>query len=459
MFSTATAAEHSARKRLISHVYSKSFIQSSSAAKAQAQEIIYGRLIPTLRDECGIDDVKGREPHGVDVYSVFMAATMDFITAYIFGLQHGSNFLGNKAFRDHFFELYKARNDYGIYDQELPQLARWCRRVGIPLCPGWVDAANKELGEWCLGLCAGIGKPSLSLGTSEKQTGSGGDEPVVWKSLIQGMEREEATNGKDSVLYPTALADVDLSVASEILDHVLAGQETAGLTLSYLSWRLSQSLQLQAELRAELLGLKPNMKLPPDGQLTGAPMPDPKQLDSLPLLHAVVMETLRLHAPIPGPQPRQSPHPASQIGPYIIPGGVRVAAMAYELHRDEAVFPDAESWDHTRWLPSEASEEQRKLRNRQFWAFSSGGRMCIGSNFAMHGKNAPYLSSVCCDGISVLTPGSRIEACDRGSVLQLYKPHRRRRGHGSAIGWIHGTAAEGEVVFEIRESCIDAEAD
>ncbi|KAK3945624.1 hypothetical protein QBC46DRAFT_371221 [Diplogelasinospora grovesii] len=28
-------------------------------------------------------------------------------------------------------------------------------------------------------------------------------------------------------------------------------------------------------------------------------------------------------------------------------------------------------------------DEQRRRRNRQFWAFSSGGRMCIGSHFAM----------------------------------------------------------------------------
>lgn len=30
------------------------------------------------------------------------------------------------------------------------------------------------------------------------------------------------------------------------------------------------------------------------------------------------------------------------------------------------------------------TEEQRRERDRWFWAFSSGGRMCIGSNFAMH---------------------------------------------------------------------------
>ncbi|KAK4443578.1 cytochrome P450 [Podospora aff. communis PSN243] len=377
MFSAKSTAEHSARKRLISHVYSKSFIQSSKAAKVQAQEIIYNRLLPALIHEGGTD-TKGREPYGVDMYSIFMAAAMDLIAAYIFGLEHGTNLLKDKGYRDHLLEMYKARNDYSLYDQELPWLTGLCRKIGIPLCPDWVDDANRELGEWCKRLCAAKAENSESRCEMEHDNGS-----VVWNTLVNGLEREVETNGKDSVLYPTALSNMRLSVTSELFDHVLAGQETSGLTLSYLSWRLSQSPQLQAELRTELLGLTPNMRLPTNGHPGAAELPDPKQLDSLPLLHAVLMETLRLHSPIPGPQLRESPKQGSQIGPYTIPGGVRAAAMAYTLHRHEYVFPNPENWDPTRWLSSHADEEEIKLRNRQFWAFSSGGRMCIGSNFAM----------------------------------------------------------------------------
>ncbi|KAK0640877.1 cytochrome P450 [Cercophora newfieldiana] len=371
MFSSSNTAEHSARKRIVSRIYSKSFIQSSEAAKEQAREILYNRLLPALIKEGGVN-VNGREPHGVDVYSVFMAVTMDFISAYAFGLEYSTNLLKDKGHRDHLLEMYLARNDYRIYDQEIPWLTNMCRRVGIPLCPGWVDDANVELGDWCKRFC-----------TAKAQNSNPDNGSVVWNALVNGFEKEAEANGKDSVLYSTALSDIDRSVMSELFDHFLAGQETSGIALAYLSWRLSQSLQLQADLRTELLGLTPNMRLGSDGSAGVAEMPDPKQLDNLPLLHAVMMETLRLHTPIPGAQPRQSPMQGSQIGPYTIPHGVRVAAMAYTLHRDESVFPDAEKWDHTRWLPSHASEEDIKLRNRQFWAFSSGGRMCIGSNFAM----------------------------------------------------------------------------
>ncbi|EGS19760.1 cytochrome P450 monooxygenase-like protein [Thermochaetoides thermophila DSM 1495] len=120
---------------------------------------------------------------------------------------------------------------------------------------------------------------------------------------------------------------------------------------------------------------------------TPASFPDPKQLDTLPFLDAVVTETLRLHAPLPGAQPRQTPDSGCRIGQYALPGGVRVAAMPYMLHRNETIFPEPEKWDPERWLApvrGPDDEEQRRQMNRHFWAFSSGGRMCIGSNFALH---------------------------------------------------------------------------
>ncbi len=382
MFSARPAAEHSARKRLISHVYSKSYIQSSPAAQAQARAILYDRFLPILQ----ASHAEAQAPHGLDIYSVFMAATMDFIAGYIFGRRNGTDFLGDEAYREHFLELYKARNYYGYYDQEMPRLTKLCRKLGIPLCPKWVDGANQELGKWCQTLCDKARHSSHEARGQLDQTPLEEDTAVVWNALVSGLQNEAAKNGRASVLYPTALSNFDLSVTSEIFDHVLAGQETAGLALTYLSWRLSQSLELQEQLRAELLTLSPNMQLAA-GSGTSV-MPDTKQLDSLPLLHAVLTETLRLHAPIPGPQPRETPAPGCRIGPYQVPGGVRIAALAYALHRDETAFPEPEKWDYPRWLASRADDddEDRKRRSRQFWAFGSGGRMCIGSNFAMHGE-------------------------------------------------------------------------
>ena len=187
-----------------------------------------------------------------------------------------------------------------------------------------------------------------------------------------------------------------------MLDHLAAGQETSGIALTYLTWHLSQNIAIQNALRAELLTLDKPMRYPPsfsspagekafhEGQLDWLEdirLPSYKQLDSLPILHAVIMETLRLNPPLPGGQPRITPYPSCILGDYEIPGGVRVGARAWSLHRNVKAYPYPDIWDHTRWLDGPGNDtEARKERERWFWPFSSGGRMCIGSNFAMHGK-------------------------------------------------------------------------
>lgn len=350
---------------MISNVYSKSFIQSSPAATAQAERILHDRLLPTLETaEAG---------RGIDVYSLFSAVVMDFIAAYIWGLSCSTNFIQEKAYREHWLELYKSRNDYPFFPQELPRLTEFCLRFGLHLYPHWVDAANGELAEWNVKIC----RRALEHLEASGLSGDQADEPVVMKALLQGIEKE-AAHGEKSPLFSTAVLQRDLTIQSELWDHVLAGQETAGITLTYLAWRMSQHPEVQVELRQEL---RSSLRSPVTGN---GGLPDLKKLDSLPLLHAIVMETLRLHAPIPGAQPRAVPSPSAKVGPYVLPGGVRIAAMAHTLHRDGSVFPDAENWNPKRWIKND--EMQKKAMNRLFWAFSSGGRMCIGSNFAMQGE-------------------------------------------------------------------------
>ena len=364
---------------MISNTYSKSNIQASTALHAQAQVILYGRLLPI------IESVSQAE-NGIDVHDLWNATTMDGMTAYQFGLKNSSNFLQDQAYRRHWLDLYHARKTYTFFSQELPRLTKFCKKLGIYLVPKWVDDANQELEAWTQKLCDNTMESMKATEAKDKGTG---DMPVVLSALISGIDKERKTRGEESVLAPTTLKYERLSIASEMIDHLAAGHETSGITLTYLSWQLSQDVPLQDRLRAELLGLKPNMLLsdsPSPGQVANG-----KDLDALPLLHAVLMETLRLRAAIPGNQPRMTPYPSCTLGGYTVPGGVRVGAQAHSVHRNAKVYPDPENWDYTRWLDDENgySEEQRKERDRWFWAFSSGGRMCVGSNLAMHGKSSP----------------------------------------------------------------------
>lgn len=405
MFSSLPSKHHSIRKRWVSHIYSKSHITTSPSLSAQASTLLNARLLPLLHASTH----PSQQPHGIDVHSLFSGAAMDFISAYCFGLPRCADFIRRRPLREHWLALYATRKGYGFFAQELPLLSKALSFLGIGLTPSWVDAANRELEDWCRERCDAairvLEREGEGEGREDEEEKSvvrdTADDPVVVRALVAGIEKEGRTNGEASLVYDTAIRQRDLSIASEVFDHVLAGQETTGVALTYLSYHLSQSLDLQRELRQELLSLTPNMQFDRNGKVKH---PDSKQLDSLPTLHAVIMETIRRYSPAGGPEPRVTPQgSSSRIGPYEVPGGVRVSASAYNLHRDGTAFPDPEKWDHTRWLqhqrPSEIDgldgDEAKNDIYRHFWGFSSGGRMCLGSNFAMHGQcsHKPLLHS------------------------------------------------------------------
>lgn len=431
MFSTKNSREHSLRKRMISNVYSKSYLHASEPSRAQSRIILFDRLLPILRESAA----PYLAPHGIDVHSLFLGATMDFIAAYLWGMRNGTNFIQNKGYREHWLELYKARVENGFFIQELPLLTGVCRMFGLRLYPATVEWATKELESWNHELCRATleSEAMADVGRTPPE-----DEPVVLKAVLSGIDKEEKTRGRDSPIFSTTIRKRDLAVESELFDHVLAGQETAGVALTYAAWRLSQNPDLQRELQRELRSLRPGLEMRGAGP---GELPDPKDLDALPLLHAVLMETLRLHAPLPGAQPRQTSS-FCQIGGYVVPPGVRVAAMAHTLHRDRTVFPDPERFVPERWLDDEKDREGLRERHRQFWAFSSGGRMCIGSNFAINGR---FLISSSYTRVAILrilelmifmwAMIHRDETGARCDLQQLYYLRRRRLGDG-ADGWL-----------------------
>jgi hypothetical protein len=365
---------------MISNVYSKSVLQSSPQLHRQAEIILYDRLLPFLSSPVAAD-----KNSGVDVLEIWNSVSLDFVTAYQFGLKNGSNFLRDVEYRRHWLHLYYARKTYPYFVQELPRLTSFLKSFHIHLVPLWVDDANNELEAWTKSRCDDTIEYLNTAAADDKEIAN---EPVVMKALLAGMDKERKTKGDESVLADTLLENPELSIPSEMIDQLAAGHETSAITLTYLAWELSRDQSLQDALRQELLTLSPNMLLGPSNAARN--IPSSKDIDNLPILDAVVMETLRLHAAIPGGQPRMTPYPSCSLGPYHIPGGVRVGAQAHSVHRNPTIYPEPEKFIYTRWMDDRNgyAEDQSKERDRWFWAFSSGGRMCIGSNFALHGTLA-----------------------------------------------------------------------
>ncbi|OSC98049.1 cytochrome P450 [Trametes coccinea BRFM310] len=152
--------------------------------------------------------------------------------------------------------------------------------------------------------------------------------------------------------------------ASECMDHLVAGIDTTGDGLCFLMYQLSLPAyhHVQQHLHTELAA---NPATP---------------LDDLPYLDAVVKEGLRVFSPIPMGFPRVVPVGGKSVDGVWLPGGTVVSCQPHTLHRlDTAVFPLAEEFRPERWLQDDGAAE----RNQLFFAFSAGGRGCVGKNLAL----------------------------------------------------------------------------
>lgn len=362
---------HSARKRMLSNIYSKSVLQSSPHLRVISRTIVVDRLLPILA-------AAALRQTPVDVHDLNQGLTMDFVSAYLFGGLNGTNFLQDESLRRSMLQIYQSRKPFEFYYQEVPSLLSWAKTLGIPILPKWYYRANAVLDEWALGMCDQADQACSSTDPAV--------EPAVYKQLKQAMAKQQPVKADDPESCAEALRKRRLDIACEMYDHLTAGHETSAVALTYLFWELSKQPTMQRELRDELLTLTPRVCHNSCTDPSVDELPSPKSIDSLPLLDAIVTETLRLHAPIPGIQPRVTPYPVCELAGYgDIPAQTRVNAQAYSLHRNPDVFPDPETWQPLRWLkPAEAASFDEM--HRWFWAFGSGGRMCVGSNLALQGK-------------------------------------------------------------------------
>ncbi|KAE9967773.1 hypothetical protein EG328_007968 [Venturia inaequalis] len=342
-----------------------------------AKELLFKRILPKL-------DNYATEGKPFNIYPELSGMTMDFVTGYQFGLAASSNLIQDDEFRNHFLDLYDSRRSYNFWPQELPEWTSFLAKMGWKLVPDWVGEANRGIEEWTMEMCDGASS-FLSTAKATRVEDMPVEEvknfPAVYSQLVSGMAKSKQDS---STTHPDKQQD-RLEIASELLDHLAAGFDTSGITLVYIIHQLSLHPQIQETLRKELRTLSPPISL----TTATSPSPtlaSPKLVDALPFLDAIIQESLRLHAAIPGPEPRVTPASGCTLGPEGeypgIPGGVRISAQAWSLHRNEQVYEEPLEWRPSRWL--EASEERLKEMKRWFWAFGSGGRMCVGSNLALY---------------------------------------------------------------------------
>jgi len=184
------------------------------------------------------------------------------------------------------------------------------------------------------------------------------DTANIFAKIISESEKDQGGDlgEKDVVIEATGL--------------IVAGSDTTGITLTYLVWAVLSRPQLKDDLQKELSALPQDYT--------------DQDLENLPLLNAIIDETLRLYGAAPGGLPRRTPLEGAQLGGYHIPGGTTVTTQAYTIHRDDTIFEDALNFDPSRWLQLNSADltPQQELAKTVNHPFGAGSRTCLGIHLA-----------------------------------------------------------------------------
>lgn len=160
---------------------------------------------------------------------------------------------------------------------------------------------------------------------------------------------------------------------------VIGGADTSSATMVNIFYYLSIHPHILRTLQAQLDALFP----------AGPASFTYEPLDRIPLLEAIITETLRLVPPVPSGNPRVTPPEGLHVpagkgeeGDLYIPGNTVVLQPQWLIQRDERYFERPLEFVPQRWVAG--SPEARMVKERTaFFPFQVGMYHCVGKQLAM----------------------------------------------------------------------------
>jgi cytochrome P450 len=187
-------------------------------------------------------------------------------------------------------------------------------------------------------------------------------QTIIERKRVDGPDHRDAL----SALMQVHDEDYSRLTNDELIGQTnflfMAGHATTASALTWTMFLLAQHPRTMSDLLDEC-----------ESKFRGA-SPTMEQLDELPLLEAVIKESMRLLPPVLW-WSRVSTAPFT-LGQYALPGGTRVVHSAYITHRIANIYPQPNKFLPERWLTTNPCPYE-------YLPFSAGPRACLGSKFAM----------------------------------------------------------------------------
>ncbi|MCO6458655.1 MAG: cytochrome P450 [Pirellulaceae bacterium] len=254
-------------------------------------------------------------------------------------------------------------------------------------------------------------------------------ETTIRQIVQRKRERHRDDGDVLSLLVKARDEESGLSLTeAQLMGHVgvlfAAGHETSANGLTWTLFLLSQHPRVHADVSDEVWGL-----------LRGA-APRIEQLDELPLLDAVVKESLRLLPPVPWNARITSVD--TQLLGRDLPAGTEVFFSIYETHHCPELYERPRQFDPGRWQRSEPEAFA-------YVPFSAGSRKCLGAAFALL-EIKIVLSMILQRFRLELLPARRIDrvghivmAPKHGMAMRV---HQRDRRYQQGVGRVRGNVRE-----------------
>jgi benzoate 4-monooxygenase len=345
LFNTRDRAEHTRKRKTVSHTF-------SAKSVGQFEQYIHHNLEELQKQWDSRAASRKGDWYQMDALNWFNYLAFDVIGDLAFGAPFGMLEKG----RD-FAEVRKTPSSEPTFAPAIEVLNRRGEVSGTIGCLPQIKPYAKHFpdpffsqGMKAIENLAGIATARVNARLEAPAT----DRVDLLARLMEGRDETGARLGREEL-------------TAEALTQLIAGSDTTSNTSCALLYHCLKHPAVVAKLTAEL-----DAALPDDAVPTFAAVKD------LPYLDAVIKETMRIHSTSSLGLPRMiPPGPGITLCGHHFPQGTVLSVPAYTIHHSKEIWgPDADEFRPERWAT--VSERQKAA----FIPFSYGPRACVGRNVA-----------------------------------------------------------------------------
>ncbi|GAA5875305.1 hypothetical protein JCM3774_005774 [Rhodotorula dairenensis] len=373
LFNTRDRAEHTRKRKIVSHTFAPKSVR-------EFEPYIAGTVRNLLRkwDELCDRAAKSSTTNGADksLKGWAIVESLDWFNALAFDI------IGDLAFGEPFGMVDRdgadtvpiTREDGSVFYAPAVQILNMRGEYSATLgcLPPWIRPYMKYIDPWfARGLDAVNNLTGIARTRVNKRLQEGAGDR---KDILSHLQ-----SGRDADGKPMGIPEL----TAEALTQLIAGSDTTSNSSCAIMYYLSKNQAAQKKLQEEL-----DSTFGPRG-IEGAL--DYEDVKALPYLDACINEALRLHSTSAMGLPRIMTKPTEFDGE-VFPPGTILSVPSYSIHRIKKIWGnDPEEYRPERWL--ESAEKTRELE-KALNIFSYGPRSCVGRNVAMM-ELFTFISTLC----------------------------------------------------------------